>query len=104
VLDNDPTLAADAGTFERAVSQAAGICVELARRGFNVALAVRGGHVPPRTGADIGSAHVARILRVLALIAPQAGRLPGPLGGVVVRVRPGAAPALEGDATSRRSA
>jgi len=91
VLDNDPALARDAGEFERAVSQTAGLCVELSRRGFSVALAVRGGDVP----ADAGPAHVARIMRVLALIAPTAGRLPGPLRGIVVRVRPGAAPELD---------
>jgi uncharacterized protein (DUF58 family) len=91
VLDNDPALASDAAAFERAVSQAAGLCVELARRGFSTALAVRGGDVPP----DVGPAHIARIMRVLAVIAPDAGRVPGPRRGIVVRVRPGAAPELD---------
>ncbi len=91
VLDNDPALAGDAAAFERAVSQAAGLCVELSRRGFSVALAVRGGDVPP----NVGPAHIGRIMRVLAVIAPDAGRMPGPLRGIVVRVRPGAAPELD---------
>jgi uncharacterized protein (DUF58 family) len=91
VLDNDPALAGDTAAFERAVSQAAGLCVELSRRGFSVALALRGGDVP----ADVGPAHIARIMRVLAVIAPDAGRMPGPLRGIVVRVRPGAPPELD---------
>src|SRR3954470_20420000 len=41
VLDNEPGAAVDAAAFERAVSQAARLCVELARRGFSVGLAVR---------------------------------------------------------------
>jgi len=91
VLDNDPALSADAAAFERAVSQTAGLCVELSRRGFSVALAVRGGDM----AAGVGPAHLARIMRVLALIAPDAAPLPGALRGIVVRVRPGAAPELD---------
>ncbi len=92
VLDNEPGAAADAAAFERAVSQAAGLCVELARRGFSVGLAVRGGEVRPA----VGGAQTERILRALALIAPDAGPLPPARAGTVVRIRPGAAPALEG--------
>jgi uncharacterized protein (DUF58 family) len=91
VLDNDPALSVDAAAFERAVSQTAGLCVELSRRGFSVALAVRGGDM----AAGVGPAHLARIMRVLALIAPDAAPLPGALRGIVVRVRPGAAPELD---------
>jgi uncharacterized protein (DUF58 family) len=92
VLDNDPAAAGeDPNAFERAVSEAAGICVELVQRGFSVGLAVRGGEVR----ADVGGAHVERILRALAVIAPDAGPLPAVRAGIIVRVRPGAAPALE---------
>jgi uncharacterized protein (DUF58 family) len=102
VLDNDIALAGDAATFERAVSQTAGVCVELLRRGFSVALAARGSAVP----ADVGPAHVARMMRALAVIAPDGAPLPGPPRGIVVRVRPGAAPELAGvprDVTDARS-
>jgi len=89
VLDNDP--AAEAAAFERAVSEAAGICLELAQRGFSVGLAVRGGEVR----ADVGGAHAERILRALAVIEPDARPLPAVRAGTIVRVRPGAAPTLE---------
>jgi uncharacterized protein (DUF58 family) len=91
VLDNEPGAAADPAAFERAVSEAAGLCVELARRGFSVGLAVRGGEVRPA----VGGAQTERILRTLAVIAPDAGPLPPVRAGTVVRIRPGAAPALE---------
>jgi uncharacterized protein (DUF58 family) len=91
VLDNEPAAAADAA-FERAVSEAAGVCVELARRGFSVGLAVRGGEVRPA----VGGAQTERILRALAVIGPDAGPLPPIRTGTVVRIRPGAAPALDG--------
>ena len=91
ILDNGPEAAADEAAFERAVSQAAGICVELAHRGFSVGLAVRGGEVR----AQVGGAQTERILRALAVIAPDAGPLPPIRPGTVVRVRPGAAPTLE---------
>src|SRR4051794_10784989 len=91
ILDNDPRAAADSAAFERAVSEAAGVCVELAQRGFSVGLAVRGGEVR----AGVGAAQAERILRALAVIAPEAGPLPAIRPGTVVRVRPGAAPALE---------
>jgi len=92
ILDNDPAaVGADPAAFERAVSEAAGICVELVQRGFSVGLAVRGGELR----ADVGGAQVERILRTLAVIAPDAGPLPAIRGGMVVRVRPGDAPALE---------
>ena len=54
-------------------------------------LAVRGGEVRPA----IGGAQTERILRALAVIAPDAGPLPPVRAGTVVRIRPGAAPALE---------
>jgi len=91
VLDNDPAAAADTEAFERAVSEAAGVCIELARRGFSVGLAVRGGEVR----ADVGGAQTERILRALAVIGPDAGPLPAVRAGTVVRIRPGTAPALE---------
>ncbi|HEY7370575.1 MAG TPA: DUF58 domain-containing protein [Polyangia bacterium] len=91
VLDNDPAAGQDPTAFERAVSEAAGISVELVQRGFSVGLAVRGGEVR----ADVGGAQVERILRALAVIAPDAGPLPAVRAGMVVRVRPGVAPALE---------
>ena len=62
ILDNAADAAADPAAFERAVSEAAGICVELAHRGFSVGLAVRGGEVR----ADVGAAQAERILRALA--------------------------------------
>ena len=46
--------------FERAVSEAAGICVELAHRGFSVGLAVRGGEVRAAVGRGTGGTHPAR--------------------------------------------
>ena len=49
----------DAAAFERAVSLAAGLCVELSRRGFRVALVVRGGDVPRRRRAGAHRAHPA---------------------------------------------
>jgi uncharacterized protein (DUF58 family) len=91
VLDNDPAAAADAAAFERAVSEAAGVCVELARRGFSVGLAVRGGALR----AAVGSAQTERILRTLAVIGPDAGPLPPVRPGTIVRIRPGAPPTLE---------
>ena len=91
ILDNAADAAADAAAFERAVSEAAGICVELAHRGFSVGLAVRGGEVR----AAVGAAQAERILRALAVVAPDAGALPGIRAGTVVRIRPGAPPALE---------
>jgi hypothetical protein len=72
ILDNAADAADDPAAFERAVSEAAGICVELAHRGFSVGLAVRGGEVR----AAVGAAQAERILRALAVIAPDAGALP----------------------------
>jgi uncharacterized protein (DUF58 family) len=99
ILDNDPEAAADGAAFERAVSEAAGVCVELARRGFSVGLAVRGGEVR----ADVGGAQAERILRALAVIAPDAGVLPPVRPGTVVRIRPGAPPAFETGADAMRA-
>jgi uncharacterized protein (DUF58 family) len=91
LLDNDPAASADTAAFERAVSEAAGVCVELARRGFSVGLAVRGGEVR----AGVGPAQTERILRALAVIAPAEGPLPPARAGTIVRIRPGSAPAVE---------
>ncbi len=99
VLDNSPEAAADGAAFERAVSEAAGICVELAHRGFSVGLAVRGGEVR----AQIGGAQAERILRALAVIAPDAGPLPPIHPGTVIRVRPGLPPALEAAGGARQA-
>jgi len=99
ILDNDPAGAADGPAFERAVSETAGICVDLIQRGFSVGLAVRGGEVR----ADVGAAQAERILRALAVIAPDAGPLPPVRTGTIVRIRPGAAPALETTAAALRA-
>ena len=98
ILDNHPDTATDAAAFERAVSEAAGICVELVQRGFSVGLAVRGGEVR----AAVGGAQAERILRALAVIAPDAGPLPAARTGTVLRIRPGASPALETSGASDR--
>jgi uncharacterized protein (DUF58 family) len=92
-----PDAAADAAAFERGVSEAAGICVELVQRGFSVGLAVRGGEVRPA----VGGAQAERILRALAVIAPDARPLPPIRTGTVVRVRPGVAPVLEATGAAR---
>jgi len=97
VLDNDAQTGADPEAFERAVSEAAGICVELVQRGFSVGLAVRGGEVRPAVGA--GQAE--RLLRALAEIAPEAAPLPPFRAGTVVRIRPGASPVLDGAGPTR---
>ena len=52
--------------------------------------------------AAVGGAQAERILRALALIAPDAGPLPGVRTGTVIRIRPGAAPALETSGASDR--
>jgi uncharacterized protein (DUF58 family) len=67
VFDNDAGAGAEA--FELAVSRAAALCVELARRGMAVGLATRGSEILP----SIGPAHLARLLRLLAFVAPTAG-------------------------------
>jgi uncharacterized protein (DUF58 family) len=99
ILDNAPPAAEDAAAFERAVSEAAGICVELAQRGFSVGLAVRGGEVR----AEVGAAQAERILRALAVIAPDPRPLPAVRDGTIVRVRPGATPTLEAPAADLRA-
>ena len=98
VLDNHPDTAAEPAAFERAVSEAAGICVELVQRGFSVGLAVRGGEVR----AAVGAPQAERILRALAIIAPDAGPLPPVRPGTTVRIRPGASPALETSGATAR--
>jgi uncharacterized protein (DUF58 family) len=64
VLDDGPETRARPEAYERAISEAAGLCVELGRRGYAVALRTRDGLVPPA----MGPAHTARLLRVLALV------------------------------------
>jgi uncharacterized protein (DUF58 family) len=81
--------------FETAVSQAASIALELLRRGFRLALVMRGADLPPANGP----AQSGRVLRALALCAPASPASgfelrPGVLTGLVVRVRPGAPPEL----------
>ena len=100
VLDNHAQAGANPEAFERAVSEAAGICVELAQRGFSVGLAVRGGEVRPA----VGPGHAERLLRALAVIAPDPAPLPPLRAGTVVRIRPGAAPALDGAGSARTQA
>ena len=92
VLDNEPEGARDPAAFERAVSEAAGLCVDLVRRGFSVGLALRGGLVP----AGTGPAHVDRLLCTLALVAPEPGPPPAARRGLAVRVLPGARRRVEG--------
>ncbi len=82
VFDNDAHAGAEA--FELAVSRTAALCVELARRGLAVGLCTRGGQVPP----SVGPAHLARLLGLLAFIAPEAGAPPRPRRRAVARVRP----------------
>jgi uncharacterized protein (DUF58 family) len=86
ILDNAEESGRDEPAFERAVSEAAGICVDLVQRGFRVALATRGGFVP----GDAGPAQVGRLLRALALVRPSTDPLPTLPASVLVRVRPGA--------------
>jgi uncharacterized protein (DUF58 family) len=101
ILDNGPEAAADEAAFERAVSEAAGLCVDLLQRGYRVGLATRGGHVP----GDVGPAQARRLLRALALLGSEAGPLPSPRAAVIVRVGPTTPPALTGpEGDSRRRA
>jgi uncharacterized protein (DUF58 family) len=100
LFDND--VQAGAGAFELAVSRAAALCVELARRGMAVGLVTRGGEIPP----SVGALHLARLLTRLALIAPEAGPPPRarrrPIARIstdgTVRVGSAAQPAADGDA------
>jgi len=82
VFDNDARAGAEA--FELAVSRAAALCVELARRGMAVGLATRGSEIPP----SVGPAHLGRLLGRLAFIAPEAGPPPRARRRAVVRVAP----------------
>ena len=70
LFDNDPR--AGAAAFELAVSRAAALCVELARRGMAVGLITRGGEIPPSVGAP----HLGRLLTRLAFVAPEPGPPP----------------------------
>jgi uncharacterized protein (DUF58 family) len=92
--------------FERAVSLAASISVELLRQGYRVTFVTRQDQITP----DGGPAQATRILRLLALIEPSAAGAP-PVGSSVgqatmIKVRPGAAPEVDGAGrpTTRRSA
>jgi uncharacterized protein (DUF58 family) len=91
VLDNDPAAAADAAAFERAVSETAGVCVELARRGLQRRTggarrrAARGGG-QRSDGAHPAHAGGDRPRRRPA--APRPAR-------TIVRIRPGAPPTLQ---------
>jgi uncharacterized protein (DUF58 family) len=69
--------------FELAVSRAATLCVELARRGLAVGLVTRAAEIPPGVGPD----HLARLLRLLAFVAPEATRLIRSRRRPLVRVR-----------------
>jgi uncharacterized protein (DUF58 family) len=96
-LDNHD--GAGAQEFELAVSRAATLCVELTRRGIAVGLATRGGEIPPGVGPE----QLARLLRMLAFVAPQPGPAPRSRRRPLVRVRgdgqielPGAGPRLMG--------
>jgi len=91
VLENDLAIGRDPAAFERAVSESAGICVELCQRGFAVALATRGALVP----AGAGPAQAERLLGALALIEPVAGPPPAGGRGITVHVWPGAPPTVD---------
>jgi uncharacterized protein (DUF58 family) len=91
VLDNAEESGHNEAAFERAVSEAAGICVDLVQRGFRVALATRGAFV----AGDVGAAHTRRLLRALALVRPASDPLPTVPGAVTVRVRPGTPPTMD---------
>ena len=82
VFDNDARSGAEA--FELAVSRTAALCVELTRRGLAVGLVTRGSEVAPSAGPG----HLARLLRRLAFIAPEAGPLPRLRRRAVARVSP----------------
>ncbi len=69
VVELDNHAEAGAQGFELAVSRAAAVCVELARRGIAVGLVTRGTEIAP----GVGPAQVARLLRLLAFVAPEAG-------------------------------
>ncbi len=69
VVELDNHFEAGAPGFELAVSRAAAVCVELARRGIAVGLLTRGAEIPPGTGP----AHLGRLLRLLAFVAPESG-------------------------------
>ena len=73
------------------MSEAAGICVELLHRGFSVGLVMRGGEVT----ADVGPAHTDKLLRALALVAPDGGPLRRARRGATVRVAVGRPARLE---------
>jgi len=82
VFDNDARSGAEA--FELAVSRTAALCVELTRRGLAVGLVTRGSETAPSAGPG----HLARLLRLLAFIAPVAGPPPRPRRRAVARVSP----------------
>jgi uncharacterized protein (DUF58 family) len=100
VFDNAPDGARDPAAFERAVSEAAGICVELLHRGFAVGLVMRGGEVT----ADVGAGQADKLLRALALVAPDAGPLRRARRGAAVRVAVGRPARLEMAAQRTRRA
>lgn len=91
VLDNGPREAAAEAAFERAVSEAAGLCVELLGRGLRVGLALRNGEVSP----DAGPRQTARLLLALALVEPSDEPPPALRRAMAVRVAPGHPPQLE---------
>jgi uncharacterized protein (DUF58 family) len=80
--------------FERAVSLTASVAVALLRRGYRIGLGVRGAAIAP----DGGSAQAARILGLLAFIAPASPDTPlenpGP-PGPRIRIRAGAPAEVE---------
>jgi uncharacterized protein (DUF58 family) len=82
VFDNDERAGAQA--FELAVSRTAALCVELARRGLSVGLVTRTAEVPP----SVGPAQLARLLRLLAFIAPEPGAPPRPRRRPVAWISP----------------
>ncbi len=95
VFDNDAHAGAE--PFELAVSRTAALCVELARRGLAVGLCTRGGEVAP----SVGPGHLARLLRLLAFIAPEAGAPPRPRRRAGAHVRPDGEIDLPGDRLPR---
>ena len=79
---NDARSGAEA--FELAVSRTAALCVELTRRGLAVGLVT----LRERDRPSAGPGHLARLLRLLAFIAPVGGTSPRPRRRAVALVSP----------------
>ncbi|HVT09033.1 MAG TPA: DUF58 domain-containing protein, partial [Polyangia bacterium] len=83
MIELDNRADASAQGFELAVSRTAALCVELVRRGIAVGLLTRGAEIPP----GVGAAQLARLLRLLAFVAPESGARPRGRHRPAVRVQ-----------------